>query len=150
MLLVVQRVSRAKVEVEEKIVGAIERGLVVLVGVEKGDTRREAEVLAKKVAGLRIFPGRRPMDQALADVGGSVLLISQFTLAGDLRKGRRPGFERAEDPERACALYEYMAEVFREEGVPVETGRFGASMAVELVNDGPVTFTLACKDGALG
>ncbi len=102
---------------------------------------------ARKIAALRIFPGRTPMDRTLADVGGSCLVVSQFTLAGSLKKGNRPGFDRAEDPARAEALYLRVAEQLAATGLPVATGSFGAMMDVELVNDGPVTFLLEVKDG---
>jgi D-tyrosyl-tRNA(Tyr) deacylase len=142
MRCVLQRVTEARVRVEGEVVGAIGRGVLLLVGVEKGDGEEQADRTARKVAAFRIFPGRTPMDLTLADVGGAVLVVSQFTLAADLSKGNRPGFERAEAPERAEALYLRVAEGLRACGLRVQTGRFGATMAVELVNDGPVTFVL--------
>ena len=149
MIAVVQRVSRAEVRVDGEFVGQIGRGLMVLLGVERGDTRADADVLARKLCVLRIFPGRTPMDLSLKDVGGGCLVVSQFTLAGSTRKGNRPSFDRAEDPALAEALYEYLADQIRKDGITVATGRFAAHMDVELVNDGPVTFVLRARDGGL-
>ncbi len=143
MRAVVQRVSRASVTVDGTIVGAIERGFVVLVGVSVEDGDADADALVRKVAGLRIFDdGAGAMNLALADVGGAVLVISQFTLFGDVRKGRRPSFITAARGEEAQRLYERVADRLRREGLPVETGVFGAHMAVDLVNDGPVTILI--------
>jgi D-tyrosyl-tRNA(Tyr) deacylase len=142
MRAVLQRVSRAEVRVAGEAVGRIGKGVLLLVGVEKGDTEEQADALARKVAALRIFPGRTPMDLPLAEVGGAVLVVSQFTLLADLSKGNRPGFDRAEAPARAEALYLRVAAGLRAGGLRVETGRFGASMEVDLVNDGPVTFVM--------
>ncbi|MFZ6179595.1 D-aminoacyl-tRNA deacylase [Nannocystis pusilla] len=147
MLTVIQRVSRASVRVDGEVVGAVERGAMLLVAVERGDVEADAVATAKKIASLRFFPGATPMDRTLAEVGGGVLVISQFTLAGTLRKGRRPSFDGAELPERARALYEAVAEALRAEGLTVATGRFAAHMEVELVNDGPVTFLLRSVAG---
>ncbi|MCY1062113.1 D-aminoacyl-tRNA deacylase [Nannocystis sp. SCPEA4] len=147
MLTVIQRVSRAAVRVDGEVVGAVERGAMLLVAVERGDVEADAIATAKKIASLRFFPGATPMDRTLAEVGGGVLVVSQFTLAGSLRKGRRPSFDGAELPERARALYEAVAEALRAEGLPVATGRFAAHMEVELVNDGPVTFLLRSVAG---
>lgn len=147
MLTVIQRVSRASVRVDGEVLGAVERGAVLLVAVERGDGEADAVATAKKIASLRFFPGATPMDRTLAEVGGGVLVISQFTLAGTLRKGRRPSFDGAELPERARALYEAVAEALRAEGLTVATGRFAAHMEVELVNDGPVTFLLRSVAG---
>jgi D-tyrosyl-tRNA(Tyr) deacylase len=149
VIVVVQRVSRAEVRVAGAVVGKIGRGLMLLVGVERGDSDADADVLARKIAGLRIFPGRNPMDVAIREVGGACLVVSQFTLAGSLHKGNRPGFDRAEDPARAQALYQRVADQLKAEGIPVETGRFAADMEVDLVNDGPVTFILQARAGAL-
>ena len=140
MRAVVQRVKRARVEVEGRVVGEIAVGLLVLVGVAKSDTRGDADYLADKLVGLRIFPdeaGR--MNRDVVEAGGSLLVVSQFTIYGDIRKGRRPGFDRAADPQPARVLYEYLVEAVRKRGVTVETGTFQALMAVHLVNDGPVT-----------
>ena len=149
MIVVVQRVSRAQVTVDGAIVGQIGLGLALLVGVERGDSKADAEALARKLVALRIFPGRTPMDVSVKDVGGACLVISQFTLAGTTRKGNRPSFDRAEDPALAEARYEYLAEQIRQQGIVVATGRFAADMDVELVNNGPVTFILRARDGAL-
>ena len=147
MLTVIQRVSRAAVRVDGEVVGAVERGAMLLVAVERGDVEADAVATAKKIASLRFFPGATPMDRTLAEVGGGVLVVSQFTLAGSLRKGRRPSFDGAELPERARALYEAVAAALRAEGLEVATGRFAAHMEVELVNDGPVTFLLRSVAG---
>ncbi|MFN8496555.1 MAG: D-aminoacyl-tRNA deacylase [Anaerolineae bacterium] len=143
MRAVVQRVSEASVTVDGEVVGAIERGLLVLVGVREGDTRAEAEWLAAKIAGLRIFSdddGR--FNLSLLDVGGAALVVSQFTLYGDARKGRRPDFTKAARPEAAEPLVAYFVAQMRAAGVPTAEGRFGAAMAVQLVNQGPVTILL--------
>ena len=153
MIAVVQRVSRAEVRVDSemvgKSVGKIDLGLAVLVGVERGDGEGDADVLARKLCALRIFPGRHPMDLSVKDVHGACLVISQFTLAGSTRKGNRPSFDRAEEPVLARKLYERLAERIRAEGIDVATGRFAADMKVELVNDGPVTFILQARGGTL-
>jgi D-aminoacyl-tRNA deacylase len=149
MIAAIQRVSRAEVRVDAEIVGKIGLGLVVLLGVERGDGTADAGALARKLAALRIFPGRTPMDRSVKEVGGACLVVSQFTLAGSTRKGNRPSFDRAEDPALAQTLYEHFAEQVRQESIPVATGRFAAHMQVELVNDGPVTFVLRARDGGL-
>ena len=149
MIAVVQRVTRAEVRIEGAVVGRIGRGLLVLVGVERGDGEADADVVARKIAALRIFPGRLPMDLAAGEVGAGCLVVSQFTLAGSVHKGNRPSFDRAEDPPRAEALYLRVATRLREAGLPVETGKFAAAMEVELVNDGPVTFVVEARAGAL-
>jgi D-tyrosyl-tRNA(Tyr) deacylase len=146
---VVQRVTRASVHVDGMLVGEIARGVMLLVGVEKGDADADADVTARKVAALRIFPGKTPMDQTLAEIGGACLVVSQFTLCASLSKGNRPSFEPACAPARAEALYARVADGLRAAGLSVATGRFGADMAVELVNDGPVTFLLVTQAGAL-
>jgi D-tyrosyl-tRNA(Tyr) deacylase len=143
MRAVVQRVSRGSVSVGGQVVGAIERGVVVLVGVTHDDTEKRAEWLARKIAGLRIFEDRvGKMNAGLLDVDGAALVISQFTLYADARKGRRPGFTDAAPPEVAEPLVEHFAQTLRNHGVPVETGVFGADMLVEIHNDGPVTILL--------
>ena len=140
MRAVVQRVSRAVVRVDGVTVGAIDRGFLVLLGVTHADGRSEAEWLAHKVAGLRIYEDNAgKMNLGLPDVGGAVLVVSQFTLYGDARRGRRPSFIDAARPEQAEPLVDYFASCLREEGLHVETGVFGAMMEVELINDGPVT-----------
>lgn len=150
MRLVVQRVSRASVTVDGEVVGSVERGLMVLVGVAEGDTEREAGLLATKLAGLRIFPDdAKPMNRSVVDVGGSALVVSQFTLIGDVRKGRRPSFTRSAAPCEAERLYEVFTRALRDAGVPCEQGRFAADMQVELVNDGPVTFVMSCEPGGV-
>jgi D-tyrosyl-tRNA(Tyr) deacylase len=146
---VVQRVTRAKVTVDGGAVGEIARGVMLLVGVERGDAEADADATARKIAALRLFSGKTPMDLTLAEVGGACLVVSQFTLCASLAKGNRPSFEPAEAPARAEALYLRVAHGLRAAGLPVATGRFGAEMAVELVNDGPVTFLVVAKDGAL-
>lgn len=149
MRTVVQRVARAEVRVDGRIVGRIAKGALLFVGVEAGDTEADAIATARKVAALRFFPGRTPMDQTLADVGGACLVVSQFTLAGSLRKGNRPNFTRAEQPEIAAQLYARVADELRQRDLEVATGEFGAQMEVDLVNDGPVTFLLFARDGAV-
>src|SRR5438477_8933659 len=143
MRVVCQRVSEARVSIEGAIVGEIDLGLVVLLGVERGDREEDAVRLAGKVARLRIFDdGDGRFDRSLLDVGGSALVVSQFTLIADTRKGNRPSFVAAARPEQAEPLVEAFCAELRDLGVPVETGVFGARMAVELVNDGPVTVVL--------
>jgi len=143
MRAVVQRVSRAQVTVNGEITGQIERGLLVLLGVGQADTEADADYLAEKIAGLRIFEdeGER-MNLSVADVRGAVLAVSQFTLYGDARRGKRPSFDAAARPERARELYEYFVGRIRAAALPCETGRFQEMMQVELVNDGPVTIVL--------
>ena len=145
----VQRVTRAEVRVDGNVVGAIGLGVMALVGVEKGDSEADAETTVRKLAALRLFPGRTPMDLSLAEAGGACLIVSQFTLAASLAKGNRPSFEPAEEPARAETLYQRVASGLRALGLAVETGRFGADMQVELVNDGPVTFLIFTKEGLL-
>ncbi len=146
MRAVVQRVTRASVGVGGSPVATIERGLLVLVGVAVDDGDDDADALARKIAGLRVFDdGAGAMNRALADAGGAALVVSQFTLLGDVRKGRRPSFIAAARGEQAERLYERVARGIAAEGIPVRTGAFGADMAVELVNDGPVTILLDTK-----
>ncbi len=143
MRMVVQRVSRARVAVEGRTAVEIGAGLLVLLGIARYDTRADAEYLADKVIGLRIFADEAgKMNRSVAETGGALLVVSQFTLYGDCRKGRRPGFDLAAPPELARALYEYFVEACRKRGVPVETGIFQASMTVELTNEGPVTIII--------
>ena len=143
MKAVLQRVRRAKVSVDRQIVGEIDKGLVVLLGVEQGDTEADARQLADKCVQLRIFDDEGgKMNLALADVGGAMLVVSQFTLLGDCRKGRRPSFIQAASPEIAERLYEVFVAEVRRAGIEVATGRFRQHMAVSLVNDGPVTLML--------
>lgn len=147
MRALVQRVSRASVRVDGEVTGAIKGGFLILLGVTHGDDEAVAEALARKVAGLRIFSdGEGRMNLDLAAVGGSVLCVSQFTLYGSVRRGRRPSFTEAAEPERAEALYERFCEAVEGEGVTCEGGRFGAHMEVESVNDGPVTLLIDSAD----
>lgn len=143
MKIVLQRVKRARVEVEGETKSRIERGVCLLVGVEKSDAEEDVLFLARKTAELRIFPdAEKKMNLSLLDIGGEVLAVSQFTLAGTVRKGRRPSFDGAEEPERAAALFNRFVEEVRRFGVKVQTGVFGAMMDISLTNDGPVTFVL--------
>lgn len=143
MRAVVQRVARAEVRIEGRTVGRIGRGLLVLVGVATGDTSETGKTLAEKIVNLRIFDDEQGrMNRSLLEAGGAVLCVSQFTLYGDCRKGRRPSYDRAAPPESARLLYEAFVESLRAFGVTVETGQFQAMMDVELVNDGPVTLLL--------
>jgi D-aminoacyl-tRNA deacylase len=143
MRAVVQRVSRAKVTVNDWTAGEIGLGLLVLLGVGQSDTEADATYLAEKVAGLRIFEdGDGKMNLSVLEVGGSVLAVSQFTLFGDVRRGKRPSFDAAAPPDPARRLYEFFVERVRAAGVRCETGRFQETMQVELVNDGPVTILL--------
>ena len=143
MRAVIQRVSEASVTVDQQTVGAIGQGLMVLLGVAQGDTSQEAKSLAEKTAGLRIFEDDAgKMNRSVEEIGGSLLVVSQFTLLGDCRKGRRPGFTNAAPPELADQLYEEYVAALRSRGVNVATGVFRADMQVALVNDGPVTMLL--------
>jgi D-tyrosyl-tRNA(Tyr) deacylase len=137
---VIQRVTSARVRVGDGVVGEIGAGLLVLLGVGRSDTEADAKYIAGKIRDMRVFEGdSKPMDRSVVDVGGSVLVVSQFTLYGDMRKGRRPSFDEAASPELARALYEAVVRELRAAQVPVATGQFQAMMRVELVNDGPVT-----------
>ncbi len=143
MRAVVQRVSQARVRVDGRTTGEIGRGFVVLLGVGAGDDEAAARYLAEKIAALRVFEDEQgKMNRSLEEIGGAVLAVSQFTLYGDCRKGRRPSFDRAARPEAARALYEKFIGALREHGLRVEQGVFQAMMEVELVNDGPVTLLL--------
>lgn len=144
--IVLQRVKKAKVLVEGKTAGEIGTGVCLLVGIEKGDREVEADYLADKVIGLRIFPDEQgKMNLSLVETGGSILAVSQFTLAASIKKGRRPSFDQAESPELAARLFNYFVERLKTSGLKVETGVFQAMMDVYLVNDGPVTFILDSK-----
>ena len=148
MRAVVQRVSRAKVMVSGETTGEIGLGLLVLLGVGKEDRRAEADYLAEKIIGLRIFEDTAgKMNLGVLDVSGGVLVVSQFTLYGDVRRGKRPSFDAAAPPQQARELYEYFVEKIRAAGLPCETGRFQEMMQVELVNDGPVTILLDSAKG---
>jgi D-tyrosyl-tRNA(Tyr) deacylase len=146
MRAVVQRVTESSVTVEDRVVGAIGPGLLVLLGVAQGDTEQDADYLADKIVQLRIFEDEAgKMNLSLLDRGGSLLVVSQFTLLGDCRKGRRPSFASAAPPETAEALYEYFAAQVRAKGVTAATGQFRAMMKVRLVNDGPVTLVVESR-----
>jgi D-aminoacyl-tRNA deacylase len=146
MKVVVQRSKAAKVTVDGKVTGQITKGLVLLVGVTHEDKQEDAAYLADKIANLRIFEdANEKMNYSLLDVGGEILSVSQFTLYGDCRKGRRPNFMDAARPEQAVELYEAFNDLLREKGIRVETGVFGAMMDVELINDGPVTLIIESK-----
>jgi D-tyrosyl-tRNA(Tyr) deacylase len=147
MRAVVQRVTEARVRVDERVVGEIGHGLLLLVGVGKDDGQEDVKYLAGKIATLRLFKGAdgKDIDRSVLDVGGSVLVVSQFTLLGDARGQRRPSFIDAAAPDTARALYEELVRELRAASVPVETGQFQAMMRVELVNDGPVTLLLDSK-----
>ena len=143
MKALVQRVRQASVTIEEKLYSKIGQGLLVLLGVEKGDTEKEAEWIAKKISALRIFEDEAgKMNRSVRDINGNLLVVSQFTLAGDTSRGNRPGFEHAALPDEAKKLYEFTVQRLREQNIPTETGVFQADMQVMLINDGPVTFML--------
>lgn len=143
MRVVLQRVSRASVAIDGRIAGAVDRGFCLLVGLTHGDTDATVDWMAEKVAGLRLFSDAQgKMNLGLEDVGGAVLVISQFTLYGDTAKGRRPSFVDAARPEHAIPLYERFVAALRGRGLEVATGEFGANMLVEILNDGPVTLIL--------
>lgn len=147
MRLVVRRVTNASVKVEEEITGAINEGYMVLVGVTHEDTEEDVLYLAEKLAHLRIFEDENgKMNRSLLDIKGSVLSVSQFTLYGDTRKGRRPNFMKAAKPDATNSLYECFNKTLREKGIHVETGRFGAMMDVSLTNSGPVTILMDSKE----
>ena len=146
MRAVVQRVSRAEVRVGDHVVGRISRGLAVLLGVAKDDGPEDVHYVAGKIRDARVFEGEgRPMDRSVVDVGGAVLVVSQFTLYGDMRKGRRPSFDAAASPDMARSLYEGVVRELRDVPLDVATGEFPATMHVDLVNDGPVTILIDSK-----
>jgi D-aminoacyl-tRNA deacylase len=146
MRALIQRVSRAQVSVDGETIGAIERGLLVLLGITHADEPEQARWLAEKVASLRIFADDEgKMNRDLAEAGGAMLIVSQFTLYGDARKGRRPSFVDAAGPDKAIPLYEAFINAVKALGIPTATGRFGAMMQVELINDGPVTLMVDSK-----
>ncbi len=148
MRAVVQRVSRAKVTVDGQVTGEIGPGLLVLLGVGRGDSQAEADYIADKVAGLRIFEDEHgKMNCSVSEIKGSVLVVSQFTLYGDVRRGKRPSFDSAAPPEHARGLYECFVQRLRAAGLPCETGKFQEMMSVELVNEGPVTILLDSSKG---
>lgn len=146
MKVVLQRVKEASVKVQDELTGKINRGVCLLVGIEKGDSEKDAQYLAQKIVDLRIFSDREgKMNLGLSEIKGEILAVSQFTLAGSVRKGRRPSFDKAEEPKRAEDLFNLFVDLIREMGIKVETGIFGAMMEVRLINDGPVTFILEAK-----
>ncbi|MGH8948032.1 MAG: D-aminoacyl-tRNA deacylase [Acidimicrobiia bacterium] len=148
MRIVVQRVSRASVDIDGVVVGSIDAGFLLLIGIEPSDTEDDILRAGEKVANLRMFPDEAgQMNRSLVETGGSALVVSQFTLLGDIRKGRRPSFVGAAPPEQAEAMVERFVDVLRSSGIHVETGVFGASMEVELVNSGPVTILLEIREG---
>lgn len=143
MRVVIQRVTEASVKVDEEIIGAIGQGFMILIGVEVGDEEKDFQYIATKVPNLRIFEDENgKMNRSLLDVGGQILAVSQFTLLGDARSSRRPGFTQAARPEQANPMYERLVQHWRDMGIHVETGRFGADMKVSLINDGPVTMLM--------
>ncbi len=143
MRAVIQKVARSSVTVEDEVRGSIGKGLMVLIGVEEGDTEEDAAYIAEKTANLRIFEDEEDkLNLSVTDVGGQILAVSQFTLLADARKGRRPSFVRAARPEEANPLYERVVEIIREKGIHVEEGVFQTHMTVEIINDGPVTILL--------
>lgn len=139
----IQRVKRASVTIDGELYSEINQGILILLGVEKGDNQENAEKLADKICKLRIFEDENEkMNLSVQDIKGEILIVSQFTLAGDCKKGTRPSFDKAELPQKANELYEYFTKLIAEKNLPVKTGVFGAMMDVELINDGPVTFML--------
>ena len=146
MKAVIQRVSEARVEVDSATVGAIGRGILVLLGVERGDEEQDADRLARKIVELRIFEDQAgKMNMSVQEIGGGILAVSQFTLAGNCSKGRRPSFDTAAPPDEGKRLYDYFVNRIRETGITMATGIFQADMQVTLVNDGPVTFILESR-----
>ncbi len=146
MRAVVQRVKEARVEVDKRVVGAIERGVLIFIGIADNDTEKDCEYMVNKIANLRIFPDENAlMNRSLLGINGSALVVSQFTLMGDCRKGRRPSFSNAASPEKAKGLYEKFIALMKNMGIHVETGIFQEIMEVYLVNDGPVTILLDSK-----
>jgi D-tyrosyl-tRNA(Tyr) deacylase len=147
MIAVLQRTSKASVVVDNKIVGNINSGLVILLGIKKGDSKEDADYLAQKISRFRMFnDNTNKMNRSILDIQASALVISQFTLCADTKKGRRPSFLNAESPELSKKLYEYFKVSLHNLGVLVESGQFGSLMKVKLVNDGPVTFVLDSKE----
>ena len=147
MIAVLQRTSKASVAVDDKIVGNINSGLVILLGIKKGDSKEDADYLAQKISRFRMFnDDKKKMNRSIIDIQASALVISQFTLCANTKKGRRPSFLNAESPELSKKLYEYFKVSLRQLGILVESGQFGSLMKVKLVNDGPVTFVLDSKE----
>lgn len=149
MKIVIQRVSQASVEVEQKIVGEIKQGLMLLIGVEENDTQEDADWLVKKILDLRIFSDTEgKMNLSVKDIGGEILCISQFTLMADYKKGNRPSFIRAARPDHAVPMFEYFKDLIKSSGLKTESGIFGADMKVSLLNNGPVTIVMDSKTKA--
>ncbi len=147
MRAIIQRVSKAAVHIDGNTHSAIQKGLMILLGVEEADTSEDSEYLVKKISQMRIFPDKDgKMNLSVQDVNGELLLVSQFTLHASTKKGNRPSFIKAARPDTAIPLYEKTAELFKAEGIPVKTGVFGADMQVELINDGPVTVIIDSKN----
>lgn len=147
MIAVLQRVKSASVMVNGELVSSIDQGYLILLGVAKDDTDEDAQLLADKISTFRIFPDdEKNMNKSLQDVSGSILVVSQFTLCGDWKKGRRPSFSNSAPPEKAEQLYIYFSQLLKKNNIPVKMGRFAAMMDVELINDGPVTFIMDSKN----
>ena len=147
MIIVVQRCSEAKVTVNNKIISQIKSGLMFLVGINKGDEFSDADKVVDKIINLRIFNDEKnKMNLSILDINGSVMVVSQFTLCGDTRKGRRPSFINAENPDRGLEIYDHVVTRFRDKGLNIVTGEFGAMMDIELVNEGPATFIINSKE----
>ena len=147
MIIVVQRCSEAKVTVNNKIISQIKSGLMLLVGINKGDEFSDADKVVDKIINLRIFNDEKnKMNLSILDINGSVMVVSQFTLCGDTRKGRRPSFINAENPDRGLEIYDHVVTRFRDKGLNTLTGEFGAMMDIELVNEGPATFIINSKE----
>ena len=143
MKVLIQRVSKSSVSIEGKLFSSINKGILAFVGIEKGDSEEISEKLAEKIVKLRIFPDENgKMNKSLSDIQGEMLIVSQFTLCGDCKKGTRPSFDKSAPPDIANRLYEYFITQVQEKGIKVSTGKFGAMMDVSLINDGPVTFML--------
>jgi len=143
MKVLIQRTSKAEVSIDGETVSSINKGILALVGIEKGDTKEQVEKLAKKVVNLRIFPDENDkMNLSLIDIQGEMLIVSQFTLCGDCKKGTRPSFDKSAPPQIANELYEYFISLVKNCGIKTGTGKFGAMMEISLINDGPVTFML--------
>ena len=148
MKVLIQRVKKASVTIDNNMYSSINKGILALVGIEKGDTPEEVQKLAKKIVNLRIFPDENDkMNRSIIDIRGEMLIVSQFTLCGDCKKGTRPSFDKSASPEDANKLYEDFIKEVQTYGIQTGTGQFGAMMDVELINDGPVTFMLEVKNG---